>query len=127
MKSGFPQRAHAGLVSVSVMEALVASVIGVGTLSCTGWGVEENSVLLLSARLCGYLGGAWGGVFLTLRRSYLGASIALVVTGSCYLWLETGWLFQQPASSQPSAFALIPFLGALVLGLGSPSERSATA
>jgi hypothetical protein len=114
-------------VSVALMEALVASLIGLASLTCTGWGVEQNSVLLLSVRLCGYLGAAWGGVFSTLRRNYLAASLALVVTGGSYVWLESGWLFVQPASSQPSVFALIPFLGALVLTLGSTSKQSLTA
>jgi hypothetical protein len=88
--------------------------------------VASNNRGLLAFRLGGYLVCAGGAVLTGIRGRYLVSACLLVATGGFFVWLETGWLFRQPAFSQPSQFALLPFVIALVVLLAphSPTLRA---
>jgi hypothetical protein len=104
-----------------VVQALMSSLLGAFSLTCTGWNIDSNSKILLGVRVLGYLGCAWAAVLAVVKHRYLESACFLVATGLFYMWLETGWLFTQPAFGPPSKIAMVPLLVALVVLLAPHS------
>jgi hypothetical protein len=114
MDNPMPRRVHISLVAMVSLQAVLAALIGIFSLTCSGWGVESNNKALLGLRLLGYLGTSGAALYAIDKRRYVLSSCLLVSTSLFYIWLETGWLFRQPAFGPPSKVAMIPLLIALV-------------
>jgi hypothetical protein len=125
MDNELPRRARVPLIGMVSVHAALAILIGVASLTCTGWAVDSNPKALLGLRLGGYLFCSVGSVYAVLRQRYLTSALLLVGAGLFYIWLETGWLFIQPAFGPPSKLAMLPLLIALVVLLAphSPTLR----
>lgn len=125
MENGLPRRVHAPLTTAVSLHAVLALLIGFASLTCTGWAVESNNKALLGMRLGGYLFCSGAAIHALVKHRYLTSSSLLVGAGLFYIWLETGWMFRQPAFSQPSKLAMLPLVLALIVLLAphSPTLR----
>jgi hypothetical protein len=121
MENGVPRRVQIPLVGIVSLQALLAVLIGTFSLTCSGWGVESNNKALLGVRLAGYVACSGGAVYAVVKRRYLVSSCLLVATSLFYIWLETGWLFRQPAFGPPSKVAMLPLVIALIVLLAPHS------
>jgi hypothetical protein len=126
VNDSLPKRVRIPLIAVLSLHWLLAALIGLASLTCTGWAVDSNNRALLAFRLSGYLGMSGGALIAGIKHRYLASACLMVGAGIFYVWLETGWLFLQPASGLPSTFAMLPFLIALVVLLApySPAAKA---
>jgi hypothetical protein len=125
MANQLPRRARLPLIGMVSVHAVLALLIGFASLTCTGWAVDSNPKALLGLRLGGYLFCSVEAVYAVVKERYLASALLLVGAGLGYIWLETGWLFIQPAFGPPTKLAMLPLVIALFVLLAphSPTLR----
>lgn len=94
-----------------ILVAGFCTLVSLFAFTCTGWGVESNSLVMLAGRQAIAMITPWSAVHFIGRDRYPASAGAMVAAGFSFLWLETGWGFVQPSSGF-SVISSMPFAAA---------------